>query len=257
MTPRTSHGRARDGAEQLDWQDRLTERLQSFVAHWKGYGGTEQAGAQSFLQKLLDIYEVTAEAGTVFEQHPVRMPVKAKKAQRSLFADEEPQVAYETTRMDMYLPRVCVWEMKGPGETDLQVHHDQLLGYWARMRPRYMVLCNFHEFWIYAEDTELIPANMFTDTMRRAHEAGNLQPLWQLFDDFSSATPTPPSSRRSRSRSRRTAATTRARCRRPQPPSGWPRRPRRSRSCGARRAAGGDSGSPRSTTCSRLARTPG
>ena len=52
----------------------------------------------------------------------------------------------------MFLPKVCVWEMKGPGEKDLQKHHDQLLAYWACIRTRYMVLCNFREFWIY--DTE-------------------------------------------------------------------------------------------------------
>jgi len=270
MTPPPPKGHSPDAEAQLEWQDRLVERLQSFVAHWKGYSGTEQAGAQSFLQKLLDIYEVSFKAGTVFEQHPVRIPVRGKKSQGNLFGDEEPKVAYETKRMDMYLPKICVWEMKSPGEVYLEAHHTQLLDYWARMRPRYMVLCNFKEFWIYdtneengqlqpklqfrledlpshpqallflrgeapdlgeraekvtadvaralgrlvrdviesskqperdreriarvvlecvfamfAEDTELIPANMFTDTMRRAYEAGSLQPLWQLFDDFS------------------------------------------------------------------------
>ena len=269
MTPRI-RTRAIGPADQPEWQERLVERLQVFVGNWKGYSGTEQSGAQSFLQKLLDIYDASFKAGTVFEQHPVRIPVRGKRSQRSLFGDGEPEVAYETKRMDMYLPKVCVWEMKGPGEVDLQAHHDQLLGYWARMRPRYMVLCNFREFWIYdtndehgqlepkltlkleelptrweallflrgeapdlgaraervtaevasalghlvrgairssaqperdreriarvvlecvfamfAEDTELIPAGMFTDTMRRAHEAGSPQPLWQLFDDFS------------------------------------------------------------------------
>jgi hypothetical protein len=272
MTPSQAKTRATatGSGTQPDWQERLVERLQVFVEHWKGYSGTEQAGAQSFLQKLLDIYDVSFKAGTVFEQHPVRIPVRGRKSQRTLFGDEEPEVLYETKRMDMYLPKVCVWEMKSPSEPFLEAHHAQLLDYWARMRPRYMVLCNFREFWIYdtndehgqlkpkltfkleelperpdallflrgetpdlderaarvtadvasalgrlvrdviegskqperdreriarvvlecvfamfAEDTELIPASMFTDTMRRAHEAGNLQPLWQLFDDFS------------------------------------------------------------------------
>jgi len=62
--------------------------------------------------------------------------------------------------MDMYLPKICIWEMKGPGETDLQKHHQQILDYWARMRTRYMVLCNFRELWIYDtndEDGQLLP----------------------------------------------------------------------------------------------------
>ncbi|MDQ3024774.1 MAG: N-6 DNA methylase, partial [bacterium] len=41
-----------------------------------------------------------------------------------------------------------------PKERDLQAHHDQLLVYWSRLRPRFMVLCNFHEFWIYDTDEE-------------------------------------------------------------------------------------------------------
>lgn len=90
------------------------------------------------------------------------MPKKA--AQAHLFG--EPQVAtYTAERMDMYLPKLCVWEMKGPRETDLQKHHGQLLGYWARTRTRYMVLCNFREFWIYDtddEDGQLEPKLRFT-----------------------------------------------------------------------------------------------
>ena len=77
----------------------------------------------------------------------------SKGAQGALFGEHH-VTSYTTERMDMYLPRVCVWEMKGPGEKDLSRHHDQLLGYWARMRTRYMVLCNFHEFWIYDTDED-------------------------------------------------------------------------------------------------------
>ena len=105
MTLRSSQRRPLKGQDQLDWQARLVEQLQDFVGHWKGYAGTERSGAQSFLQSLLEIYEVPFEAGTVFEQHPVRLPVRSKKTQRSLFGEEEPAVTYETTRMDMYLPK--------------------------------------------------------------------------------------------------------------------------------------------------------
>ncbi len=260
------------GVIQGEWRDRLVERLLAFVQQWKDYAGNEQQGAQPFLQKLLEIYEVSFKVGMVFEQHPVRIPARAKvKSQQSLFvSDDGPDIAYETKRMDMYLPKVCVWEMKSPGKDFTEAHHTQILGYWARMRPRYMVLCNFREFWIYdtndehgqlapklrlrlkdlpahpesllflrgetpdltgraervtaevagalgrlvrdvldsskqperdreriarvvlqcvfamfAEDTDLTHPNLFKDTMRRARQAGTLQPLWTLFEDFS------------------------------------------------------------------------
>ena len=128
--------------------------------------GTEQAGAQQFLGALLQCYDVEYTPGTIFERHPVRVPERAtKRAQASLFDGgaedkEDAGPRYTTKRMDMYLPKICVWEMKSPFETDLQRHHAQLLGYWARMRPRYMVLCNFAERWIYdtnEEDGQLVP----------------------------------------------------------------------------------------------------
>lgn len=136
----------------------LFQRLQTFVDQWRAYAGTEQAGAQDFLRALLDCYDVEARPGTLFEQHPVKVPAKSAAAQGDLFAAGATQ--HTTERMDMYLPRVCIWEMKAPAEKDLQRHHAQLLGYWARMRTRYMVLCNFHEFWIYDtddEDGQLVP----------------------------------------------------------------------------------------------------
>jgi hypothetical protein len=140
----------------------LQERLQSFVERWKTYQSTEQAGGQSFLGNLLDAYEVDAPPGKLFEQHPLR--VKRNGHQHALFGgDAEEKLAFTSERMDMYIPKVVVWEMKSPGE-DLQKHHEQVLGYWARTRTRFMVLCNFHEFWIYDTDLEngqLTPAIRF------------------------------------------------------------------------------------------------
>ena len=268
MTPPASRPAADDAEAQF------VTRLQAFANDWRSYQSTERAGAQPFLAKLLEIYEVEAKPGTIFEQHPIRIPATKKRSrQAALFAEGETEVEYEQTSMDMYLPRICVWEMKAPDEK-LEDHHDQVLGYWARMRTRYMVLCNFHEFWIYdtddengqlhpklqlklqdlpahphalrflrgeeanlgrraetvtaqvasalgrivrdsihasknpdrdreriarvvlecvfamfAEDTDLIPANMFTDTMRRAHAAGSLDPMWALFADFAKERP--------------------------------------------------------------------
>ncbi len=142
----------------------LIERLQAFVAYWRSYNASERSGAQSFLYRLLDVYEVTSHPGTIFEQHPVLSKMKSGEDQGSLFAGNG-AIAFSQERMDMYLPKICVWEMKGPEEKDLQKHHAQILRYWSVTRTRYMVLCNFHEFWIYDTDREngqLIPALKFT-----------------------------------------------------------------------------------------------
>jgi hypothetical protein len=132
-----------------DWEEKLYQRLEIFVDIWRPFEGSERSGAQDFLRRLLDIYDVSYRPGTLFEQHPLRMPARGTRAaQTSLFPGEQKPV-YTTESMDMYLPKVCVWEMKSPAEKDLGKHHGQILGYWARVRTRYMVLCNFHEFWIY------------------------------------------------------------------------------------------------------------
>ena len=136
-----------------DWEVNLPGKLEVFVDTWKSFDSTEQAGAQQFLQSLLDIYGASFKPGTIFEQHPVRLPARrTTSTQRSLFPFEDEKPQFTTERMDMYLPKVCVWEMKAPAEKKLEKHHDQLLGYWSRVRTRYMVLCNFHEFWIYDTD---------------------------------------------------------------------------------------------------------
>jgi len=143
-----THKTAPDDAS---WERDLPGKLDVFVDTWRAYEGTELSGAQQFLHSLLEIYEANFKPGEIFEQHPVKVPAGASaSAQGSLFPGETTK--YTTQRMDLYLPKLCVWEMKGPAERDLSKHHDQVLGHWARMRTRYMVLCNFHEFWIY--DTE-------------------------------------------------------------------------------------------------------
>ncbi len=138
-----------------EWEVQLPARLEIFVDTWKSFNSTEQAGAQSFLLSLLEIYGASFKPGTVFEQHPIRLPAKKTGTkQRSLFETEDEGPQYTTERMDMYLPKVCVWEMKAPAEKNLEKHHEQLLRYWSHVRTRYMVLCNFQEFWIYDTDED-------------------------------------------------------------------------------------------------------
>ena len=52
---------------------------------------------------------------------------------------------------------VVLIEMKKRGE-DLTRHYRQAFDYWTRLvpgRPRYAVLCNFDEFWVYDFETQL------------------------------------------------------------------------------------------------------
>ena len=47
--------------------------------------------------------------------------------------------------------------MKKRGE-DLTRHYRQAFDYWTRLvpgRPRYVILCNFDEFWVYDFDTQM------------------------------------------------------------------------------------------------------
>ena len=56
-----------------DWERDLTGKLAVFVDTWKGFQGTEQGGAQSFMGSLLEIYGASFRPGTVFEQHPIKV----------------------------------------------------------------------------------------------------------------------------------------------------------------------------------------
>ena len=56
----------------------------------------------------------------------------------------------------LWKPRVLI-EMKKAG-TDLSRHYRQAFQYWVQTvpeRPRYVVLCNFDELWIYDFDNQL------------------------------------------------------------------------------------------------------
>jgi hypothetical protein len=61
-----------------------------------------------------------------------------------------------TSFADLVWKPIVVIEMKKRG-TDLSKHYRQAFDYWMRLvpnRPRYAVLCNFDEFWVYDFDTQ-------------------------------------------------------------------------------------------------------
>ncbi|WP_129590649.1 DNA methyltransferase [Sanguibacter massiliensis] len=104
--------------------------------------GDEKGEAQSFLDRLFRAFGHAGvqEAGAQFESR-IR---KGPGSRGVSFADL------------MWKPRVIV-EMKRSG-TPLARHYQQAFDYWTRSvpeRPRYVLLCNFDEFWIYDFETQL------------------------------------------------------------------------------------------------------
>jgi hypothetical protein len=116
------------------------QNLTEFVA-WVGQHltGDEKGEAQIFLDRLFKAFELKGvrEAGATLE-----MRVKKRDEGGTAFADL------------VYKPIVLI-EMKKRG-TDLRRHYRQAFDYWVQLapnRPKYVVLCNFDEFWIYDFDS--------------------------------------------------------------------------------------------------------
>lgn len=118
-----------------------SDKLRHFVdwcaAHIKG---DEKGEAQIFLDQFFRAFGHAGakDAGATFETR-----IK-KEGKGTSFADL------------VWKPLVLV-EMKKRGE-DLTRHYRQAFDYWARLvpgRPRWVVLCNFDEFWVYDFETQM------------------------------------------------------------------------------------------------------
>lgn len=104
--------------------------------------GDEKGESQIFLDKFFRAFghEGAVEAGAVYEERIK----KGSKAGKTGYADL------------VWKPRVLI-EMKKRG-VDLAKHYSQAFDYWQRAvpdRPRYVLLCNFDEFWVYDFDTQI------------------------------------------------------------------------------------------------------
>lgn len=113
--------------------------MREFVAYARRCSD-EKGDAQVFCDRLFRAFGHAGhkEAGAVLEER-VKM-----KGGRTHFADL------------VWKPRVLI-EMKKRGEK-LGRHYVQAMQYWLHLtpnRPRYVVLCNFDEFWIYDFNTQL------------------------------------------------------------------------------------------------------
>ena len=114
-----------------------SKNLQEFVNFCQQYiSGKERSEAQIFLDRFFQAFghQGALQAGAEYE-FAVK---KGSKKGKTGFAD----LVWKT--------RVLI-EMKAKGE-DLAKHYRQAFNYWTRLvpdRPRYVMLCNFDEFWLY------------------------------------------------------------------------------------------------------------
>lgn len=138
----------------------LRDRLAAFVEYRSRYlDGDEKSEAQIFLERLFQAFghDGIAESGARLEER-IRMIDRGGVS----FADLR------------WSDRVII-EMKKAG-TDLTRHYRQAFDYWVNAvpgRPRYVVLCNFDEFWIYDFDVQIdLPLDKVrTDDLVERHEA--------------------------------------------------------------------------------------
>lgn len=117
------------------------EKIKKFQSYVSTLDGDEKGEAQVFCDRLFQAFghEGYKEAGATLEER-----IKKKDTKGTSFADL------------VWKPRLLV-EMKKRGE-NLGLHYRQAFEYWLNAvpnRPRYVVLCNFDEFWIYDFDKQL------------------------------------------------------------------------------------------------------
>ncbi len=129
--------------EKVNMPVATSESLNKFVQYYKQeIKGQERKESQVFLDRFFQAfgYEGALEAGAKFEE-PVK---KASKNGGTGFADL------------VWKPHILI-EMKKRGEK-LDKHYPQAFDYWAKLvpnRPKYVLLCNFDEFWIYDFDLQI------------------------------------------------------------------------------------------------------
>ncbi|MGO9172765.1 MAG: DNA methyltransferase [Rhodomicrobium sp.] len=119
----------------------IVQSLNDFVQYAKLLKGDEKGEAQVFCDRLFQGFghKGYKEAGAELE-----FRVKKANTRSTSFADL------------VWKPRLLI-EMKKGGER-LHLHYRQAFEYWLNAvpnRPRYVVLCNFWEFWVYDFDKQL------------------------------------------------------------------------------------------------------
>ncbi len=120
---------------------KIVEDLKEFQDYAASLDGDEKGEAQVFCDRLFKAFghKGYKEAGATLEYR-----IKKTSSKGTSFADL------------IWKPRLLI-EMKKRGEK-LNLHYRQAFDYWLNAvpnRPRYVILCNFDEFWIYDFDRQL------------------------------------------------------------------------------------------------------
>jgi len=120
----------------------VVDRLKQFVRYWESLSGDEKGEAQVFVDRLFQAFGHPGykEAGATLEWR-----VKGNDVRKG------------TTYADLVWKPRLLMEMKRRGEK-LNLHFRQAFDYWINLvpnRPRYVILCNFDEFWIYDFDKQI------------------------------------------------------------------------------------------------------
>ncbi|MDX2256276.1 MAG: DNA methyltransferase [Pseudanabaenaceae cyanobacterium bins.39] len=121
----------------------MSDTLQDFVKFHATLKGDEKSESQIFLDRFFQAFhhKGAIEAGAIYEQRVKKGSAKGKTG----FADLVWKRPQSNGKGGVLI------EMKKRGE-DLNKHYSQAFQYWTYLvpdRPRYVVLCNFDEFWIY------------------------------------------------------------------------------------------------------------
>jgi len=129
-----------NGIIEIKMSDALLQEFVSFHATLKG---DEKSESQIFLDRFFQAFghKGAMEAGAVYEQRVKKGSAKGKTG----FAD----LVWKRP-LSKGMGGVLI-EMKKRGE-DLNKHYSQAFQYWTYLVPdrlRYVILCNFDEFWIY------------------------------------------------------------------------------------------------------------
>lgn len=120
----------------------LVERLKQFVRYSQTLSGDEKGEAQVFCDRL---FQAFGHAGYKEANATLEWRVKGRGARKG------------TGYADLVWKPLLLLEMKRRGEK-LHLHFRQAFDYWIYLvpnRPRYVVLCNFDEFWIYDFDKQI------------------------------------------------------------------------------------------------------
>lgn len=119
----------------------IKQRLDEFITWWREYiTGDEKSEAQTFLDHFVQALG-----------HPGALEVGRYEERVRRKRNGKTAVSYA----DYVMHKRALIEMKKRGE-NLAHHYDQLEDYWKQLeaKPRYAILCNFDEIWIYAFPTQ-------------------------------------------------------------------------------------------------------